>query len=97
MLKKFLVIEIDTQTVVCEGSAKLVRDTLGISDSLLRAATKKGYTACGGKYRIIDLSDDDEPTSGVGMKEAADNWEKFCAPIRERYGIPVYKAPEVKK
>jgi hypothetical protein len=39
------------------------------------------------KYRIVDITAIEQEQT----REAAEAWDKFCAPIRKKYGIPVKK------
>lgn len=42
-----------------------------------------------GKYLVSEVMSGKE--TWQSSKEAADNWDRFTAPIREKYGIPVYR------
>ena len=98
-LKRFKLYNYITDELIMEGTMRQIADFTGMAESNLREAADRERPFSKGKYLVLDISK--EPQKGQkqmnSLKEAAENWEKFAAPIREKYGIPVYRAkPEVR-
>lgn len=89
---KYRVIDNITDKKIFEGSAKQINEITGASMSRICEAARDGRTICRGRYRIIDISGDREKmTANNDMLSAAKAWDEFVTPIREYYGIPVYR------
>lgn len=86
-----------TDAFVFEGTPKECAEFIGVSHTHLLNYVRDGRKYIGGgKYRIV-------PVDGVWEKElkrdgsdlrAIQAWDAFIEPIREKYGVPVYKGGE---
>ena len=91
-VKKYRVIDNITDKKIFEGSSKQIHEITGISQSRICEAAREGRPIAGGRYLIIDISEDKEKMNVSGdMLSAAKAWDEFVTPIREYYGIPVYR------
>ena len=93
-LMLFSVLDVETGEVVFTGTARQCREHFCVPDTTFRLAASEGNLLR--KRYVVDQVNADEldNTETVPNASAAKMWDDFCAPIRERYGIPVYR-PEV--
>jgi hypothetical protein len=94
MIKQYQLINNFTDEILMEGHVKEVADFTGASKSHIAQSSREGKTICGGRYRVIDISEpenDEDYNPGSGLLIAARHWDEFCEPIRKRYNIPVYR------
>lgn len=90
--KRYRVIDNITDKKVFEGTSRQIHEITGISQSRICEAARDGRPIAGGKYLIIDISEDKGKVNVNGdMLSAAKAWDAFVTPIREYYGIPVYR------
>lgn len=84
----FRVYDKDNGDLLFEGAAKMCAERFQMSESSFRDAAERGYFVAG-KYKVEKYC-----TDGVTMKDldAIESWNKFCEPLREKFGVPVYKA-----
>ena len=76
--------------VVAEGTLPFCAKQIGAVESSLRYAAINGYRHKG--YVIEDISPAQEDKEiSHDLKLAGANWDAFCEPIRQRYGISVRK------
>lgn len=98
-VKHYKVYEISTGELLVSGGAEECAAFIGISKSWFREAAKEGLNLGQGKYQV-EVTNKERPKrkdESKLTKEAIQKWDDFVTPIRERYGIPVYKAkPEVR-
>jgi hypothetical protein len=84
--KSFIVYE-----KVFEGTTNECREFLGVSDSSVRDAVNDGRLVAG-RYILEEILDADAKQK----REAVASWDAFTEPLRQKYGIPRYRAkPEV--
>lgn len=97
-IKKYRIYNNVTGKKVAEGSANECMAIVGCSKTHFYAAAAQQKTLCGGRWRVDEASV--LPPKKIGAAsdlEAIANWDKLVAPLRKKYGIPVYKAkPEVR-
>ena len=95
MKNQYEIICNQTGKVVFTGDGKACGDWLGKSSDCVRAAARRGINISGKQYRVRCLNDNRDLISEA---EAIKQWDDFVTPIRQRFGIPVYKAkPEVRE
>ena len=90
----FSVSDVYTQEIVFTGTAKQCREHFGVADTTFREAASKG-SLMRRRYVVDQVNAEEMDNSEtVPNGEAARKLDEFCAPIREKYGIPVHR-PEV--
>lgn len=96
-LMMFSVSDVYTGEVLFTGTAKQCREKFGVADTTFREAANRG-SVMRNRY-VVDQVNADEMDNAdtIPNGEAARKWDEFCAPIRKKYNIPVYKAkPEAR-
>ena len=83
-----------TGKLLAVGTAAYCAKVVGISSDLVRSMARGAQNSR--KYMSIDITEDEEKGEAAcaHILAAAKAWDAFCEPIRKKYGIPVYKAPE---
>lgn len=85
--KRYAVYDKETGELVTKGTARACSEATGLSiDSVYQNAVGAANHP---KYVVEGLYDECVCDS---IEAAARAWDKFCEPIRKKYGIPVYKS-----
>lgn len=96
MRKKVLyrIIDNNTGEVVVEGDLQECADAVGYSKSYVKDIVYRDDRGiAGGKYTVEKFCVDDELSkNGKGYADIIKKWDDLVTPIREAYGIPVYRA-----
>lgn len=83
-----------TDTFVFEGSPRECAEFIGVSHTHLLNYVRDGRKyICGGKYRIVTVDGwwEKELKLDGGDIRAIQAWDDFVIPLREKYGVPVYR------
>jgi multidrug resistance efflux pump len=94
MRKQYRLVDNATEEILMEGHVKEVADFTGASKSHIAQSSREGKTICGGQYRVVDISveeNDEKYKPDTGLWVAARHWDEFCEPLRKKYNIPVYR------
>ena len=83
---------IERKTVL-EGTAKDVAKFIGTSVQYVASCAREQRPMRKGRYYIVDVTEAVKLKSAPSpnMLAAARKWDEFVTPIREYYGIPVYR------
>lgn len=76
---------------VVEGTDEECAKKLGITAKSFQRAAREFKRGGYKKYYIWDVSDEPENVDQKSERELIEAWDNFVTPIREKYGIPVYK------
>lgn len=99
--KLYEVYDLATGNLLATGTSKECSESLGISCHAICDIAREKYNSR--KFRVVDITPPPKepkvkkkthPGYDGELRAAANRWEAFCAPIRKKYGIPVYKAPK---
>lgn len=96
-MRKYKVYSNITDEFLFEGTAEECAKFCGLSLSWFKEVTNDIGVCCRGRYRVMevygteDAKQEKQVSSDSSMAAAARRWDEFVTPIRERYGIPVYK------
>lgn len=91
-LNKYALYDVNTGKRVFTGTAQECVDFCEGTISGFATAYKCSRTCTYKGYRIELVKERPEKVEfGVAEKEAAKRWDEFVTPIREYYGIPVYR------
>ena len=86
--KRYAVYDKETGELVTKGTARSCSEATGLTvDAIYQNAAGSANHS---QYVVEELYDECVCDS---IEAAARAWDKFCEPIRKKYGIPVYKAP----
>ena len=81
-----------TDEKVFEGTSRQVSEFTGVSVGHVQNVALKNGTCAKGRYRIIDTGMHPEKQIDASSCSAAIKaWDDFATPIREHFGIPVYR------
>lgn len=81
--RKYRAIATETGAVLAEGTALTVAKVLGCTENNIYDAHRNGRKI----YLRVVIEQDKEVS--WSQQQAADEWEAFMQPLREKYGIPV--------
>lgn len=76
---------------IVEGTASECAKKLGITEKSFRWAAERFKKGDYKKYNIYDVSNERESTVRECDRDVIKAWDDFVTPIRERFGIPVYR------
>lgn len=103
-MRKYKVYSNITDEFLFEGTAEECAAFCGLSVSWFKEVANDIGVCCRGRYRVMevygtgDAQQEKQVSSDSSMSAAARRWDEFVTPIREYYGIPVYRAgKEVKR
>ncbi len=94
-IKQFRVFD-NSGNLIMEGTAKECSERIGICDSTFRDCAERSKRGGYGKYRIVQVSEDAEKEISKDVVGLIKQWDDFVTPIREKYGVPVYRGKEKK-
>lgn len=77
-----------------EGDVFACAEKLGMTVKSFRDAAEKFAQGRYKKYNIYDVTDEKDCEIKASDRDAIKKWNDFVTPIRERFGIPVYKPPK---
>lgn len=78
----------ETGELLAEGTAKECAKAVGLTKAGFRDASNAPRHR---RLRIVETTEDETPVSRHGTDTAAImSWDAFTAPLREKFGIPVY-------
>ena len=77
-----------------EGTVAECAEKLGMTVSSFRDAAGKFREGRYKKYNIYDVTDEERTDIRDSDRDVIKKWDDFVTPIRERFGIPVYKPPK---
>lgn len=75
--------------LVCQGTAKECADRLGVTVTTIRERASKPNTK--NKKYLVEVIGKGEKQSNKKLRTLAKQWDEFITPIREEFGVPVYK------
>lgn len=78
-----------TNTLLVKGNAAECAEQLGmLRGTFMKAAIEPNYK----RFKIVDTTEyDNMPSPAEAYADAIKSWDDFVTPIREKYGIPVYR------
>lgn len=76
--------------LVCQGTAEECAEQMGVTVSAVRNYVSR-LPRPGRKYDVEVIQPQGEKELEKKHRDAAKEWDDFITPIREKYGIPVYK------
>ena len=76
---------------IVEGTDIECAKKLGIAVRSFNDAARRYKEGRYHKYYIYDVSDEPENVDQKSERELIKAWDDFVTPIRERFGVPVYK------
>lgn len=85
---------------VVAGTIKECADAIGVAEGSLWHAIEKGRNRNYKQYQLKDITVYEKDEGWMQKSEnikAARQWDEFITPVRERFGVPVYKAKEGKR
>lgn len=83
--------------VVAKGTAEECAKELGISVGTFRNNFKNQGKFVNSKYEIVLTHEPGEKYQNSNTAALIKMWDDFATPIREEFGIPVYKPKEGKR
>ena len=78
-----------TGELLAEGTARQCADELGITQSAFRSRAERSKN--NGQRRSWDVEVSGQVSRDEQNREAIKNWDAFCAPLRKKYGIPIWR------
>ena len=76
--------------LIVQGNAAECAEALGLKKDGVKGLVERSRNGAKLKrYRIEEVRFEDN--YNTGMVQAAKNWDAFVKPLREKYGIPVYR------
>lgn len=96
-MRKYKVYSNITDEFLFEGTAEECAAFCGLSLSWFKEMANDIGVCCRGRYRVMeiygagDAQQEKQVSSDSSMAAAARRWDEFVTPIREYYGIQVYR------
>lgn len=90
--KRYEIYDHRTGLLVFAGTANECGEFVRIGVGTIRAAAEIENRVLLGKYTVVDVSNEVKNTDcDTQSTSPAQQWDEFITPIREKFGIPVYR------